>query len=254
MEGIQFKDKVFPSSTYTQVTTVQRVLWICNTFYYQILASITFVAFWLFFNSHTTGRTLFTMHLVCSTAAYVPLMAVSIILFSEDNVTTLYIPRTSRNWVHGVLLLISTLLVTIGIGVETHLKNLNNGKHFVSNHAILGKISKNLFKIIVIILLGLASWILVFVSVLLGVAAAQTRNLSKYVRPIVTKFIHNLLGISAFLIGMVSIWYERRAFQRYGLPESALSIFEVGFVFITIWSLLAAFKSLFAQVKGVFHF
>lgn len=70
-----------------------------------------------------------------------PLMAVSIILFSEDNVTTLYIPRTKRNWIHGGLLMASALFVTIGIGVEISNKNKFGRPHFTSPHAIYGKLA-----------------------------------------------------------------------------------------------------------------
>lgn len=65
-------------------------------------------------------------------------MAAAIILFSEDNITTIHISRTKRYTIHGVLLFISCLAVTAGISIETDAKRRLGRTHFQSNHAILG--------------------------------------------------------------------------------------------------------------------
>ncbi|XP_066262411.1 transmembrane reductase CYB561D2-like [Euwallacea similis] len=223
------------TTTRVNVTTLQRFRWILNTLYYQLMATLTLVLFWFFFDH--SSDTIFTTHLVLSTAAYIPLMAISIILFSEDNVTTLYIPRTKRNKIHGILLIISAVFVTIGIAVEIHDKNKFKERHFISKHSIY----------------GLVSWILIFVSLLLGVIAANTRTFCTFVRPIVAKFIHNFLGLAAFALGLASIYVELRIFKAYKMSDDLLIGVKTLFILLSVWSGLAALYSLVHQFFGMFR-
>ncbi|XP_066142960.1 transmembrane reductase CYB561D2-like [Euwallacea fornicatus] len=225
------------TTTRINVTTLQRLRWILNTFYYQLMATLTLVMFWCFFDNSATTQPIFTTHLVLSTIAYIPLMAVSIILFSEDNVTTLYIPRTNRNWIHGVLLIISAVLVTIGIAVEISEKSKVNRRHFTSKHAIY----------------GLSSWVLIFVSLLLGVIVANTRTFSMFVRPILAKFIHNLLGLAAFALGLASIYVELGFFKMYHMSDHLLVGVKTLFILLSVWSGLTALYSLAHQFLSLFR-
>lgn len=59
-------------------------------------------------------------------------------LFSDHNLTTLYMPRTNIYAIHGGLLLVSFLGVTAGISVIIWSKNINGREHFASTHALLG--------------------------------------------------------------------------------------------------------------------
>ncbi|ENN74708.1 hypothetical protein YQE_08825, partial [Dendroctonus ponderosae] len=229
------KSATMSSTDKIEVSLLQRILWICNMFYYQILAIVSILFLWIFFDQANSFGSTFTLHLVLSTAAYIPLMAAAIILFSEDNMITLYIPRTKRYWIHGGLLLLSCIFVTIGIAVETDSKTKHGRDHFVSKHAIL----------------GLVSWILVFASIICGVVAANTRTFSRFIRPVFAKLVHNFLGLAGFSIGVASLWEMLGHIERY-LSDSAFIGLKYGLAFVTIWSGLAAIKSLFGQVKGVF--
>ncbi|KAF7267641.1 hypothetical protein GWI33_019131 [Rhynchophorus ferrugineus] len=179
------------------ITTLRRTLWVLNHIYHQALTLLTVIFIWIMFENYDKSSSFF-WHIFLSTFAYIPLMGVAIILFSEDNLLTLFIPRTRRYWIHGVLLTLSCLAVTIGISVEVDSKRKRDRAHFESDHAIL----------------GLVSWLLIFVSVLLGLLASNTRTFHNYVKPVVIKFIHNFLGIAAFLIGVGSFYTKISFMQR----------------------------------------
>ncbi|XP_050294488.1 transmembrane reductase CYB561D2 [Anthonomus grandis grandis] len=217
------------------VTAFQRTLWVLNTLYYVILGIVSLIFLWIFCDLSAINDTQYTLHLILSTAAYVPLMAVAIFVFAEDNVAALYIPRTKRYSIHGILLLISCVAASIGMAVMVVRKSENNRSHFTSKH---GKY-------------GLASWVLLFASVLTGIFAANTRFFSKVFRPVILKLFHNLLGLAGFAMGIAAT-YVMVNHLRNSLSSSALTGMKVGLIYVTIWSAVYALKSLYGQIKGVF--
>lgn len=81
--------------------------------------------------------------------------------------------------------------------------------------------------------------------------AANTRTFSSYIKPVVIKLVHNFLGLAAFAIGIGSLFEMLTFFQR----NSSQTVYEaiyVALVLVTIWSGLAALKSLYGQIKSVF--
>lgn len=65
-------------------------------------------------------------------------MAEAILLFAGDNVWTQDLDRKTKYWIHGILLLLGCGLLTAGISIMINQKGGVN--HFVSTHAITGKI------------------------------------------------------------------------------------------------------------------
>lgn len=63
-------------------------------------------------------------------------MAEAIVLFSNDNIWTLKILRTTRYYIHGCLLFTSAILATVGISFMISTKT---SSHFRSLHAQLGR-------------------------------------------------------------------------------------------------------------------
>ncbi|KAG5888810.1 hypothetical protein JTB14_032723 [Gonioctena quinquepunctata] len=218
------------------VSLIERVQWVCNTIYHQAVAVVTvFITYVIFKNLDTSNRMLW--HMFLSTFAYVPLMAEGIILFSEPNVWSQRLDRTKKNYLHGILLGLSTISVTVGICFEIYSKNQRVGvKHFQSDHAIT----------------GLVSWVLSMVSVLLGLFAAYSNSLKKFIRPVILKFIHNFLGLSAFAIGVASLVLGLllRIFTRLVTTNEKLATVWMVSI-ISVWSVLSAFVSLFNQIKTI---
>ncbi|KAJ8980662.1 hypothetical protein NQ317_017588 [Molorchus minor] len=168
---------------------------------------------------------------------YVPLMAEGIILFSTDNLWTQKLDRSRKYWPHGVLLGISIAAVTAGISAEIHRKRQSGRSHFVSDHAIT----------------GLVSWILAFLAIFLGSFSWHAQRLRGLARPVLFKFVHNFLGVACYAIGIASLCLglEMGHFaNRVTETEKQVTIALVGV--ITCWSLLAAFKSCYNQLKTIF--
>lgn len=220
-----------------EVTLVQRLLWIANLVFHQTVAVVTVWLLWLFFDNYDLDN-VFLWHLVLSTAAYVPLMAEAIILFSGDNLWSQQLERPKKNWIHGVLLGISISALTAGIACEIYRKNSRGpgATHFVSNHAIT----------------GLVSWLLAFVSILLGLFSWHAQGLKNFARPVIFKFVHNFIGIACYAIGIASLvlGFYIGAFSRLITEDQQKSLVGLTAI-ITIWSCLAAFKSCYNQVKNM---
>ncbi|XP_060520210.1 uncharacterized protein LOC132698255 [Cylas formicarius] len=221
-----------------EVSFIQRSLYAGNTVFYQVVGVISVLFMWTFFENATDFKSLFLWHVSLSTAAYLPLMAIGIILFSEDNAWTIGLPRTKRYTIHGILFALSVIALTAGIFVETASKNKNtNPTHFKSKHAIL----------------GLASWVLSVISLFTGLLAANTGALPRWIKAVLVKFVHNFLGSAAYVIGIASLWKEING-GSYGrrISDHALSATYWLVAIITVWSLLAALKSMFNQLKTLF--
>lgn len=81
--------------------------------------------------------------------------------------------------------------------------------------------------------------------------AANTRMFSSFVKPIVVKLVHNILGLGAFAIGIGSLFEMMNFFTPRSSEEVYYGLY-IALVFVTIWSCLAALKSLWGQLKGAF--
>ncbi|XP_030766308.1 uncharacterized protein LOC115890265 [Sitophilus oryzae] len=216
-----------------EISLLRRLLWLANYIYHQALTLLSVLLIWIYIENYDR-TTLRFWHVLLSTAAYLPLMAIAIIAFAEDNILTLYFPRKKIYWVHGVLLFISCAFITAGISVETHAKRQRGASHFQSDHAIL----------------GLVSWVLIVVSIFIGLLAANTQLFSKYVKPVIAKFIHNFLGIAAFFIGIASL-FDKIDVVRWYASEPVYQASYYSIWIISVWSILAALKSLYGQIRNI---
>lgn len=160
-------------------------------------------------------------------------MGEAIILFAGDNVWTRNLDRPTKYWIHGIFLFISAILVTAGISLMV---DHNHGKHFQSTHGWT----------------GLVSWIFVLLSQILGIAAAKPQFIAKFLPPVYLKFLHNFLGILGYIFGIVSLAYglETHAFTSFTSEEARTASYCVLGV-TTFWSILAALKSGYGQLKTI---
>ncbi|KAG5864027.1 hypothetical protein JTB14_035153 [Gonioctena quinquepunctata] len=170
------------------VSPLQRAQWVCNTIFHQVIAVVTAFIFAVFFNNFEISNSRL-WHIFLSTCAFVPLMAEGVILLSESNVWTLRLDRIKKAYLHGTLLGISTIALSVGIIFEVVAKDGRDEEHFVSGHAIT----------------GLISWILAMVSVLIGLFAAYAHNLKNFIKPVILKFVHNSVGIICYAVGITSL-------------------------------------------------
>lgn len=94
--------------------------------------------------------------------------------------------------------------------------------------------------------------VLVIISVVIGFMAAETQLFSRFIRPVWLKFIHNVLGIIAYIIGIVSLIYGfyTHWFIFYTAEETRLAA-SVATGLVAAWSLYAAVISSYNQIKNI---
>lgn len=217
------------------VKVSQRFFWLANTIFHQLVTvTVAFIAY-VFVKHYDVSSRAF-IHFFVTTFAYIPLMAEGFILFNESNTWSLQVKRSLKGWVHGALLTVSLICVSVGIGVEIHYKNKSQHPvHFKSNHAIL----------------GLTSWVLCFCLALTGVIAIYSSKLKNIMRPVILKTIHLCLGLACFAIGVgsLTLGLDHSSFK---VTHNELLITKTLISIITIWSSLGALSSLFNNLKSMF--
>jgi cytochrome b-561 domain-containing protein 2 len=213
-----------------KVSFKQRFMWLFNTLFHQLYAIVTIFIFWTIFYNNSLNSS-FSWHMILSSLAYVPLMGEAIVLFAGDNVWSRSMERSTKYWIHGVILFISAILVTVGIALMIDEKN---GTHFKSIHGWT----------------GLVSWIFVLLSQCLGLAAAKAQAFSALLRPVYVKFLHNFFGLLGYIFGIVSLCYglETGGFKRYSSETARMGTYYL-LGLTTTWSILAALKSAYDQLK-----
>lgn len=101
---------------------------------------------------------------------------------------------------------------------------------------------------------GLISMILCLLSLALGLATYNSRKLKNIVRPVTLKFVHNLVGILGYIIGIVSLCYAyyTRWWVFYTEEKSRMAAVIVT-VITTLWTLNGSISSGFNQLKSVIN-
>lgn len=113
-------------------------------------------------------------------------MTQSILAFYSENVWSKHHTRNTHKFIHWVLQAVGSLGAIAGMIIEFVARYQKSKTHFQSTHSIL----------------GLTAFILTILGMLNGVFAINAVKLKKYGRPLYFKFVHNLTGIAAFVIGM----------------------------------------------------
>lgn len=98
---------------------------------------------------------------------------------------------------------------------------------------------------------GFASMFFLIINVVLGFGALFSYDLRKLWHPIYMKFTHNLLGITTFVLGMVSLYYgyEKR-FMKRNTSTEMIAFLAWGTIITTVLSCIGATKSLLRQGMG----
>ncbi|XP_015602840.1 cytochrome b561 domain-containing protein 2 [Cephus cinctus] len=174
----------------------------------------------------------FDRHVLFCTIGYVLLMAEATVILAGENVWTICLTRRGNSHLHWILQLIGAASIIYGVYVVYDVKRV----HFNSQHGIT----------------GLTSVVLMIVSIVLGVPALFAARLRRTVKPVVSKFIHNLLGISCFVVGIASqiMGYELN-WMKARVPDEVILLFIIATVMVTVFSLIGALRSLWGQLLGL---
>lgn len=176
----------------------------------------------------------FSWHVILSTLGYVPIMAESILLFTGDDGWIKLVSTRTKYIVHGVLITLGTVCFTAGnIVISANTKT----DHFSTVHGLT----------------GLISMILCLLSLLIGLATYYSTKLRNMIKPVKLKFIHNLVGILGYIIGIVSLCYAfyTRWWIFYTEEKSRLAAVIVTII-TTLWTLNGSISSGYNQIKSIF--
>lgn len=109
-------------------------------------------------------------------------MAEAILTFYSENSWTRIAKRETKIWLHIILQVVGSALAIYGIAIYIDSKTRN---HFQSMHAKT----------------GLVSMIFLVITLLNGVAAFFAQRMKVIVKPVFNKLFHNLMGLTAFVVG-----------------------------------------------------
>ncbi|KAG4067564.1 hypothetical protein HA402_005336 [Bradysia odoriphaga] len=172
-----------------------------------------------------------TWHAWSCTFGYQVLMIEGIMTLLPQNIWSAKYETQTKRTIHWILQTVGSLLALSGMVVEY----VNyRGKHFATNHAIVGLISG------VFLMIGLCN----------GCLALWSIELRKMFRPVVLKCLHNFIGVTAVVLGIVSLYYgyEKKFMVRNSNKDVQMALKVVAIVTI-IFSLTGPMQSMYRQVK-----
>lgn len=178
----------------------------------------------------------FSWHVILCTFGYLPLMAESIMLFLSDEVWATQISRTAKYTVHGILISVGTVMIISGDSIVFHY--ITPGYHLYTAHGIT----------------GFVSMICIILSIPVGIAVKYHRNIKHYLplSSVGCKFVHNILGILGYGIGIMSLCFAfyTNWFVYYTEYESRILALTVT-ILAAAWTMNGAVVSLYHQMKSL---
>lgn len=109
----------------------------------------------------------------------------------RGNVLTYTYSRKMKTTIHWVFQAIGCGLCIAGMAYVIWETTETNRPHFPNIHAKL----------------GLASLILCCLSLISGMSALYSQTLRKLLQPLLNKNVHCIIGLAAFVVGMVTLFY-----------------------------------------------
>lgn len=178
-------------------------------------------------------RNLISLNILCF--QYVFLMSEAIVALAGENIPTRSLNRRSSAHVHWFLQVVGVVCIFAGTVVKYQHREEKYGSHFTSTHSVVGIIS-------------VAGLVVVCFS---GLPALFAVRLRKRIRPVCSKFGHNLLGSVCFLLGMVAqcLGYQKNSIKRQA--EGMVVWMTLGTALITVLSLVGAVRQLKAHSLSV---
>ncbi|CAG9821233.1 unnamed protein product [Phaedon cochleariae] len=209
-----------------------RAIYITEVIFQQILAIFCVIILWeLFSQSNYDFSTKRTWHILLCVFGFALCMAEGVQIFRKESIVTVGNNRLDKAMAHLIVMCVAFLSITIGISLKISEKSDLNREHFNSTHGIL----------------GLSSWIIAFVTALGGVIVKNSDRLN-IGRPSLFKFVHILFGVSAYVLGIVSLGYG----LHYLLVIGSNRIHGRDFL-IALMSIYVSY-SLIGPCLSLFHF
>lgn len=126
-------------------------------------------------------------------------MSEAIVVLAGENILTSAFSRQANKNIHWVLQVLGLICNLVGIGIMYNAKSA----HFLSIHGIL----------------GFSSLVIMCALAIFGYPVLIAVKLRKFVRPVVIKLVHNFLGVSCFVLGMLAQCYGYRKRWVYSVTQ-----------------------------------
>ncbi|KAG5676839.1 hypothetical protein PVAND_006646 [Polypedilum vanderplanki] len=220
-----------------KATVWEKVEIFINTANQGLIAITTFYLMWYCYQSGSMWSKI-SQHAWITALGYQLLMAEGIMTYYKANSLTSSFTRKEKNHIHWILQAVGGAMALYGCFIYIIERERLGRRHFHGNHALW----------------GLYSMILVTISMVSGLSALFSFELKKIFKPIISKFAHNFISLSAFISGMVSLIYIWKdggwAIRNDPGNLRYMSAWCLGF--ITFFTCIGAFKSLSFQCIGIF--
>ncbi|CAG9798733.1 unnamed protein product [Chironomus riparius] len=158
-------------------------------------------------------------------------------MYKRNTLTLLADSKGKKTLIHWILQTSGGVLAIVGIVVQI-ISRFRLGKpHFSLIHSII----------------GLISFIFLILSIISGCSALYSIELKRYLKPIFSKFIHNLLAIIAFVTGIISviIAYDTKSWAKKHDPGNVRVLMMWLLAFIIIFTLIGPIKTLWNHLKTI---
>lgn len=166
---------------------------------------------------------------------YVLLMSEGLMVLMSENIWSRQLTTyRTRSHVHWCLQMLGASFSIAGTFIMYRVKK----QHFTSIHGILGITSVS-----IMIYLGFT-----------GISVFYAYKLREFLKPFLTKGIHNFLGIACFVIGIVSQCYGYN--KNWMVKKSGQEIATLCIVLTGISTLICLYRpilSLYRQVRSLLH-
>ncbi|XP_037822607.1 uncharacterized protein LOC119611180 [Lucilia sericata] len=160
-------------------------------------------------------------HAVLCTLGFVCLMSEGLLSHYRGNAWTLLCFRTEKSRTHWILQLTGSIIGLVGIGIKCYIEEV----HFHTVHGLV----------------GLATAVLLILSLLTGLSALYATEMKHYMQPLCNKAFHNIWGLLTFTLAMISMYtaYETEIFFQHSLDAANYQDFKwlIQSCIVIIWLL-----------------
>ena len=115
-------------------------------------------------------------------------MSQAILAFNDRNFITCHLSHKQRVYLHWVLQIIAGVAITIGFTTLT-IHKIENGNNEITPHGGF----------------GIVSYTLTLFSFISGLPAKYSLQMRKTIRPVLSKVLHGISGLLAYLLAIVAI-------------------------------------------------
>lgn len=158
----------------------------------------------------------------------------------RGNVLTYTYSRKMKTTIHWVFQVIGGGLCIGGMSYVIWETSETGRPHFPTTHAKL----------------GLASLILCCLSMVSGMSALYSQTLKKILQPLLNKHFHFIVGLAAFVVGMVTLYYgfeETYFLKSEQVPADLITILCVLTLSTCVFSSIGPILSIYEKFKTLLN-